>query len=293
MNYLYYLLIVASIYAILTISLNIIVGFAGILSIAHAAFYALGGYVSGILVLNYGIPFIFAFLISISVCAILGSVTGLPAIRLQKDYFLMLTLGFCAITQEVLINWRSVTGGADGMPGIPKPAIFTVLFDSGLSFLGLVLIFLVLTAYLSFSLENSPFGRILKAIREDEDAAKSLGVGPTKFKLKVLAIGAGLAGMAGSLYAHYMSVISPSSSSLTESILIFCMLILGGLGNMWGSIFGAFILVFLPQILRFLGFPTNEAANVRQILYGLVLLIMMRYRPMGLMGKFKFWQTKS
>jgi branched-chain amino acid transport system permease protein len=175
-----------------------------------------------------------------------------------------------------------------GLPGIPGFSVFGLSFDSTFSYLILVFVFVLITIFIVRRIVDSPFGRVLKSIREDEIAAEALGKDTLKHKLLAFVIGAFFAGIAGSLYAHYISFIDPSSFTIMESILILLMVIFGGMGSIKGSIVGATILVVFPELLRFLGMPSAIAAPTRQMIYGLILIILMIKRPQGLMGRFRF-----
>ncbi len=285
MEYIYHIIILMILYSILTISLNIIVGFTGILSIAHAAFYGIGAYVAAILTQKFSFPFFGAIVVAGTVACFFGGLIGWPSFRIKGDYLLIATLGFGEIVRSILINSQNITGGPIGLIGIPKAHLFGWKLDTSLEFLSLCIIFFVIIIFISFTIQKSQFGRILMAIKDDETAVITLGKNTLLFKIKALMIGTFFAGIAGSLYAHYVNYIDPSTFTVAESILIFCMLILGGLGNIWGSILGAVLLVFFPEMLKFIGLPSTIAATVRQMLYGLILIVLMMYRPQGLVGK--------
>lgn len=175
-----------------------------------------------------------------------------------------------------------------GLPGIPGFSIFGFELSGTWSYLLLVLIFVAITIFICNRIVNSPFGRVLRSIREDETASEALGKDTNKHKLMVFIIGAFFAGIAGSLYAHYITFIDPSSFTVMESITVLLMVIFGGMGSISGSIVGALILVIFPELLRFLGMPSSIAAPIRQMIYGLLLVILMIKRPQGIMGKYRF-----
>lgn len=288
MEYLLHILVIAGIYIILTISLNLIVGFTGLTALGHAAFYCIGAYTSSLLALRLGVsPWI-----GLSAGACLASVTGIiigyPSVRLKGDYLALATFGLGVIVYSVAKNWVSLTRGPMGLPGIPGFSIFSYQLSQIWTYLLLVILLVLLTFCVINRIVDSPFGRILCSIREDELASKSLGKNTTKYKLIVFVIGAFFAGIAGSLYAHYITFIDPSSFTIMESITILLMVIFGGMGSIKGSVFGAVILVVLPEILRFIGMPSSIAAPMRQMIYGLLLVILMLRRPQGLMGMYKF-----
>jgi branched-chain amino acid transport system permease protein len=288
MNYLLHILILICIYIILSISLNLISGYAGLISVAHAAFYGIGAYVVALLALNLGNYFLLNILFAIILAGILGAIIAIPSLRIHDDYFVIATFGFQIIIFGIMNNWVSLTKGPLGIPGIPQPVLFGITVSSHLQFLIFTGIFAVLTFLFTRRLVNSPFGRVLKAIREDEIFALALGKNVTKYKILVFVIGASIAAVAGCLYAWYITFIDPTSFTVQESIFILSIVIIGGTGNLWGSVLGAVILLTIPEILRFLGMPNAIAANIRQILYGSLLVVFMLYRPQGLLGEFAF-----
>jgi branched-chain amino acid transport system permease protein len=288
MEYLLHILVIAGIYIILTLSLNLIVGYTGLPALGHAAFFAVGAYISALLALNLGISPWIGLIVGASFAALTGVVIGASSLRLKGDYFALVTIAFAFIVYYTAKNWVSVTRGPMGLPGIPGFSIFGLALDSTFSYFILVFVFVLITIFIVRRIVDSPFGRVLKSIREDEIAAESLGKDTTKHKLLAFVIGAFFAGIAGSLYAHYITFIDPSSFTIMESILILLMVIFGGMGSIKGSILGAIILVVFPELLRFLGMPSAIAAPTRQMIYGLVLIILMIKRPQGLMGRFRF-----
>jgi branched-chain amino acid transport system permease protein len=288
MEYLLHILIIAGIYIILTLSLNLIVGYTGLPALGHAAFSCIGAYTSSLLALNMGLSPWIGLLIGACVAALSGIVIGYPAVRLKGDYLALATFGSGIIVYSIAKNWISLTRGPMGLPGIPGFSIFGFHLSEIWSYLLLVLVFVVITIFVIRRVVNSPFGRILRSIREDDIASQALGKDTTKHKLFVFIIGAFFAGIAGSLYAHYITFIDPSSFTVMESITILLMVIFGGMGSISGSIAGAVILVVFPELLRFLGMPSSIAAPMRQMIYGLLLVILMIKRPQGIMGTYQF-----
>ena len=288
MEYLIHILIIAGIYIILTLSLNLIVGYTGLPALGHAAFSCIGAYTSSLLALRFGIsPWIGVFAGAVF-GALLGIIIGYPSIRLKGDYFALATFGFGIIVYSIAKNWISLTRGPMGLPGIPSFSLFSYEITKTWQYLIIVLVFALITLFILRRIVNSPFGRVLKSIREDEIASETLGKNTTKYKLMVFVIGAFFAGIAGSLYAHYITFIDPSSFTVMESITVLLMVIFGGMGSISGSIVGATVLVILPELLRFLGMPSSIAAEVRQMIYGLLLVVLMIKRPQGLLGKYGF-----
>jgi branched-chain amino acid transport system permease protein len=288
MGYFLHILIISGIYIILTLSLNLILGYTGIPALGHIAFACVGAYTSSLLALNYGISPWIGLVIGACFASLLGIIVGFPSIRLKGDYLALATFGFGVIVYSVSKNWVDLTRGPMGLPGIPKFTVFGFELQPVWSYLILVVAFVILTAFIINRIVDSPFGRILKSIRDDEIVSLSIGKNVNKYKLIVFVIGAFFAGIAGSLYAHYITFIDPSSFTVMESIAVLLMVVFGGMGNIKGSFIGALILVIFPEMLRFLGIPSSIAAPLRQMIYGLLLIILMVKRPQGIIGEYRF-----
>ncbi|MDO8745322.1 MAG: branched-chain amino acid ABC transporter permease, partial [Candidatus Brocadiaceae bacterium] len=217
-----------------------------------------------------------------------GFVVGFVSIRLKGDYLALATFGLGVIIYAVSKNWVELTRGPMGLPGIPGFTVPGFEFRPVWAYLMLVIVFVFITAFIMNRIVDSPFGRILKSIREDELASLSIGKDIIKYKLIVFIIGAFFAGVAGSLYAHYITFIDPSSFTPMESVMVLLMVVFGGMGNTKGAFIGALVLVIFPEMLRFLGLPSSVAAPLRQMIYGLLLIILMIKRPQGIIGKYRF-----
>lgn len=288
MDYLINISILFSIYAMLALSLNLLVGYGGLLSISHAAFYGIGAYTTAILLTKTNFGFFSSVILGALLAGIVSLLIGLVLSKFKGDYYALVSLGFNIIIFSIFLNWQSLTKGPFGIAGIPKPELLGIDFNDHFSFFVLVLIFLALIYFISSFIINSSFGRVLKAIREDEIAISVFGYNTFYFKLIIFIISAMMASIAGSLYAVYISFVDPSSFQVTESVFILAIIILGGLANLRGSILGALFLILLPEILRFIGFPLEIAAQMRQVVYGLILVLLMIYKPQGLIGEYKF-----
>jgi len=287
MEYLIHLAILFAIYAILGVSLNLVVGYTGLLSVTHAAFYGIGAYTTAILLIKTGVGFFTSVILGVVAAIVVSFLIGAVLSKFKGDYYVLGTFGFNTIVFAIFLNWQSLTRGPLGIPGISRPDLFGINFANNFNFLMLVLVFFGLVYLASRFIVNSSFGRVLKAIREDEEAIQVFGYNVLYFKLAVFVIGAGMAAIAGSFFASYITFIDPSSFNLMESVFIFAIIILGGLANLRGSILGALFLILLPEILRFVGFPTDIAAQMRQVVYGVILILLMLYRPQGLIGEYK------
>ena len=288
MEYILHILILICIYTILAVSLNLLVGYTGILSIAHAAFYGVGAYIAALLALRIETPFLLNIVLAIIGATIFGAIVGVPSLRLRDDYFIIATFAFQIITFSVLNNLVEFTGGPLGLPGIPQPNIFGLEITTHIEFLILVGILAATVFWVANRIVTSPFGRLLKAIREDEVFTKSFGRNISAVKVKIFMISAALASTAGVIYATYITYIDPTSFTVMESIFIISIVIIGGAANLKGSVVGAVVLVALPELLRFIGLPNSIAANIRQILYGALLVIFMMWRPQGFLGEYSF-----
>jgi len=287
MEYFLHILILINIYIIIAISLNLIAGYSGLLSIAHAAFYGIGAYATALMWLYLGTGFWVNIWIGILVSGVLGLIIAYPSLRIYDDYFAIATFGFQMIVFSVLNNWVDFTKGPMGIPGIPSPTLFGYEISSHIGFFLLSLFFAVIVYFLVKRLVESPFGLVLKGIREDEVFTKAAGKNITKYKILVFVIGGSLASIAGALYAHYISYIDPTSFTINESIFMLSIVIIGGMASLKGSVLGAVILVILPELLRFIGLPSSVAANLRQIFYGVLLVLFMMYRPRGFIGEYE------
>ncbi|MBM4028050.1 MAG: branched-chain amino acid ABC transporter permease [Planctomycetes bacterium] len=289
MEYFLHILVITGIYMILTLSLNLVLGYTGLANLGHAAFSCVGAYASSLLALNYGVPPWIGLLVGACTAAVLGVVVAAPSLRMKGDYLALATFGLGVIVYSVAKNWVGLTRGPMGLPGIPGFSLFGLQLSAVWSYLLLVTLFVALTFFVIRRVVTSPFGRILRGIREDETAALAMGKNVNRYKIIVFVVGAFFAGIAGSLYAHYITFIDPSSFTLMESITILLMVVFGGMGSLAGSFVGASVLVILPELLRFLGMPSSVAAPLRQMIYGLLLVILMLARPQGILGKYR-WQ---
>ena len=269
--------ILVGIYIILALGLNVVVGFTGLLNLGFVAFYAIGAYTYALLNTEFGIGFWSALPFSIILTSVAGFLLAIPALRLRGDYLAIVTLGFGEIVRLILNNWDSMTRGPNGISGIAPPEILTMSFGKLSNYYYLVLLFVILTLFITRRVYASRIGRAWVAIREDEIAASAMGINTTLYKLYAFAFGTFWAGLAGTLFSGKMQFVSPESFTFMESVLILCMVILGGLGSITGVIFGAFILVLLPEVLR-------EVQLYRMLALGAGLVLMMIFRPQGLLG---------
>ena len=288
--YLTHILILIGIYAILGMSLNLSIGFTGLLNLGHIAFFGIGAYTSALLVLG-GIlylpplPFWLAFVLAGLLAAVFGGLLMLAVRNIKGDYLALVTLGFSFVAYSVFLNWTELTRGPLGIPGIPKPEVFGLVIRSSEAYLVLVLVVAGLSWLLLRWLTNSPYGRELAAVRDDELAASVLGKPVFARQVQSMMFAAGLAGLAGSLFAHYLTYIDPSSFFLSDIILVLTIVMIGGLASLRGSIVAAAIILLIPELLRFVGLPSAIVGPMRQILYAALLISVLLIKPRGLFGK--------
>jgi branched-chain amino acid transport system permease protein len=270
-------LVFIGIYIVLALSLNLLNGYVGLLSIGHAAFYAIGAYASAKLTIEAGAPWPAAFLASGTIAGLAGWLIARPTLRLSGIYMTLVTLGFNMILFLVLQNWMSFTNGPLGIMDIPPPSLFGRTFGSRLEYYYLALALVLLTLFSMQRLMSCRFGRALIAIRENELAAEAAGVDTTRYKVQAFVVAAFFAGLAGSFYAHFVKYISPDSFTINESFILLAMLAFGGQGNLAGPVVGAAALILIPEVFR----PLQE---VRMFVYGGILIVMMLVRRQGLLG---------
>ncbi len=295
MEYYIHILIMIGIYSLIAYSLNLTMGYCGLLNLAPAAFYGIGAYaftltmVKGkILMSNIsGISFIISILFAVVITGLIAFLSGFPALQFRKESFVLVTLGFQVIIFTILYNWISFTRGPYGIPGIPRPDIFGWKIIELWEYLILIAILNALVLSFLFILYKSPFGLSLKALRDNEVGAQSVGISAKKQFLWAFTIAGALMAVPGAMYACYVTYIDPTSFNLQESIFHVVILSLGGTGNKKGPIIGVLFMVIFPEILREIGLPDTIAPNVRQMVYGAILVLLMFFRPQGIWGKFK------
>ena len=273
----------ALMYVILGLGLNIVIGLGGLLQLGYAAFYAVGAYTYGILNTRFGLSFWIALPLGAVLATLFGILLGFPVLRLKGDYLAIVTLGFAEICRIVLENWNAFSSGPSGISQIDRPPFFGIKLSVPQSAVYLYLITLalvVVTVFVVRRLENSRLGRAWEAMREDAVASEAMGVNLTMAKLSAFALGAFWAGLVGVLFAAKTTFINPASFTLMESVLILCIIVLGGMGSTAGVIVGALIIVLLPEYLR-------AFSQYRMLLYGSILVLMMVFRPGGIIRKIR------
>jgi branched-chain amino acid transport system permease protein len=287
-NYLISMATFGAIYAMLALALNVMWGMAGMVNLGLVGFYAFGSYVSALLTVRIGAPIALGFAAAMLVTAAMAALTTLGLTRLRDDYLAIVTLGFAEVVRIVAENEIWLTRGTDGISGIPQPLKSTLGPDFNLAYLVFALMLLGAVMVVLERVRKSPFGRVLRAIREDPQIAAFAGKDVLVFKVKAFAVGGAVAGLAGALYAHYTSYIVPELYVPLLTIYIFLALTAGGVGNNWGAVVGAFVVVFCLESTRFLiavipWLTAEQLAAFREFLVGFSLLLVLFIRPRGLM----------
>ena len=289
------------IWAILSVSLNLVVGYTGLLSVGHIGFFGIGAYGMAILTSNtsyellqtdaipqFGLSFFAALPICVLIAGIVALVVGVVFNRFRDDIYVLVSFGFAIIAFTVFLSWRGLTRGAYGIHDVQRPSIAGWTFDGEIDFMILCAVFLALVAAISWFVVTSSFGRVLKAIREDETAAAVFGYRTTYYKLAIWVISAMMAGLAGGLFGSFTTFVDPFSFVLLESMLLVSIVILGGLASIRGSLLGAMAFVLLEEGMRFLPFiPAEYVGQVRQVVLGVMLVLLMLFRPQGLAGRYR------
>lgn len=288
MTYVLHLLILLELYLLVAASLDLLIGYAGLLQVAHAAYYGVGAYVGTLLTMKMGVSFLPAAACGGIAAGLLSLLVSLPAWRFRGDAFVLVSLSVQVAFFALFYNWVDLTGGPFGLSAIPRPAIAGIRFATSGSICVVYATMVTLCIGALAVLKRSPFGRSLQAVRDDELAARSLGISARLLKVQAFAIASALVGLAGAMYAAYATYIDPTSFSLDESILMLSMVVVGGTGNLKGPLLGALLLVAIPEVLRFAAFPDAVAASLRLLAYGLLLILLMRFRPQGLAGRYRF-----
>ncbi len=276
--------VLVGIYSMLGLGLGIVIGQAGLLDLGYIAFYAIGAYWTALLSTHFGVPFWLLLPTGAALAAVFGVVLGYPTLRLRGDYLAIVTLGFGEIIRITLNNWRGLTNGPMGIMGIAHPRLTVpglLAFDFGLNvqaYYFLILVLDVLAVFVVARLVRSRVGLAWKAIREDELAAGVMGVNVRRAKLLAFALGAAFAGAAGSFFAGRVGFVSPESFTFVESVLVVCIVVIGGSASIPGVILGAIVFIGLPELLR-------EAARFRMLAFGLGMVLLMLTRPQGILGK--------
>ena len=282
MNYVLYVVSLVAVYGILALSLNLVLGYTGILSVAHAAFMGIGAYTTALLLTGWGVNFFLTLPAGLAVAGLVGAALAASTLRLRGDYYIIGSFGFQVILFNVFLNWIGLTKGPFGIRNIPKPQVFGLAFDSPVRYAVLTFAFLAAALWVARRVAESPYGKVLRAIREDEAGAASIGKNVRRYKISIFVVSAMLASLGGALYAGLISYVDPFAFTVHESIFLQALVIIGGAGNVYGSVVGAAVLIVIPEMLRFFDVPTTVASPIREILYGSLMILFLRFRPKGL-----------
>ena len=284
MEYLLSLAIFAAIYTVAALSLNLLIGHAGIFSVAHAAFIGIGAYTTGILSSIMVGLFPVAMLLGAAISGLVGWVFARATLRVSGDYMVVASFALLVIFVQIFTNWTTVTGGGAGMPAIPRPGFIDgELMGSNLFFFVFCICIVGLMCFISHRLVYSPLGRVLRAMRENEEATASLGKFVRRFRGIVFAVSSAMAAVAGSLYAHFMSYISPLDFTVHLTMLIVTMVIVAGTGRLWAVPLAAAVVMAITDGVRYIDLPEQIAPGAQQVLYGMLLVAFAVLRPEGLM----------
>lgn len=297
MNYILHHAVYLAVYVLLASGLNLTVGYCGVLTMAHASFFGIGAYTYAILALSWTSELLPTMVLAVGLAVLTSAGVALLAVRMRGDFFAMASLGFQSLVYCLVHNWsasdapigswRNLTNGPFGIAGIPRPTVLGYRVTSPADFALLSLTTCVLVLIGVRVILQAPWAQLLRALRDDELAARALGIGAGRSKAEAIAISAALAAIAGVLQAAYLGFVDASVASLDQSILLLCMVVVGGTGNWKGPLIGALVLLFIPELLRFVELPTSVAAELRLLLYGLSLVALMHRRPQGLAGVYR------
>ncbi|MBL7208970.1 MAG: branched-chain amino acid ABC transporter ATP-binding protein/permease [Dehalococcoidia bacterium] len=292
MDYFVHVANICLIWVMLGVSLNLLIGYSGLMSLGHAAFYGIGAYGSALMAVHLGANFFVGMLVGILAAAVIGILTAIPALRVKDEYLILLTLAVQMVVYGVIMANPTLTGGWSGI-SVPRADIFGLRLVGPTSYLPLILVFCGLCIALSWRVSHSPFGRVLKAMRDDEMAIRSLGKNLLYFKVMVFVLAGTVAAVAGSLFAHYMPRMQPTSFSVYESIAIAVIVVVGGRANIWGSVAAAFALTIIPEALTWLPGAGERLHAIRMVLYGAMLIVFIRFRPQGMISEYMKFRARA
>jgi len=272
---------VIGLFVILGLALNLLLGYAGMASMAQAAFFGVGAYATALCARDLGLPFPLTMLVAIVVTALLAGAVTFPALRVRGEYLILLTLAFQMVIYGLMLSWVDLTAGRTGISAIPRPRLFGATLVTPAQFLPLIVVSAAVVFAIAYRIGESPLGRVLKAMRDDEVATLAIGKSVLRYKVLVFCVSGALTAVAAALFAHYQAFINPFSFNLDRSIFIVALVVLGGTANLAGTVVGAIVFVGLPEVLRFLQARQDIVDAIRNLLFGLLLMLFMRFRPEG------------
>jgi branched-chain amino acid transport system permease protein len=283
-DYLITVLTFVFIFGLAAMSFDLLLGYAGIISLAQASFVGIGAYSSALLTTRLGWSFLPALLAGMLLATVFGAIIAVALLRLAGDYMMVGSVGFLFTVQAMLVGWEDLTRGTVGVPGIPFATIFGFVIRSPGAYLAMVVLICAFFYVVARRLVASPYGRNLQAMRDDEIATVAVGKNLLAIKVSVFVIAAAMAAVSGSLYAHFVRFVDPYHYSLHDTFLLFCMVCLGGMTTLKGPYLGALVLLGIPEAARFLGLPTGIMGHIQDIIYGTALILVAFLRPEGLLG---------
>ena len=284
-QYIIQILILCGVNSILVISLGLILGLSGQLSLAQIGFFGIGAYTSALLACRLGISFWIGLPVATLFSGVAGFLIGYPSLRLKGHYLAITTLAFLLVLYQIFLNWVSLTRGAMCLVGVPPINFFGIPYTTRIPYYYFILVMTTIIIWIALRITHSRVGRALKAIREDDVAAQSLGINTHYYKVRIFTIGAAMAGAIGSFFAHYMGSVAPESFSLHPALNILMMAIIGGMGSIFGNILGAVVFTVLPEYLRAL-------AQYRLLINGLIVILVISFLPGGLVEIFRKFQSR-
>jgi branched-chain amino acid transport system permease protein len=288
LDYLYTVIILVSLYVVLSTSFNLVIGYGGLISIAHPIFYAIGAYGSALLARDLGVPVILALFAGAAIAAAASVILALPSLRVSGDYLLIASIGFQLGVLEIVknVSWMGGAGGLSDIPGILPPGTSKLVFTI------VAVVVALLATWVIRRIAHGPFGRALSAMRDDELAFAALGRNAMLIKVSAFALGSALAGFAGALYAHYFRFVTPEQFGIFASAAMLTMVVVGGLRSTWGPVVGAVLLQALPQLITFLDLPTRWLGPLQGLLFTGLVLVFMVVRPQGLIPAAPVWSAR-
>ena len=293
MEYWIGLLVLVAIYMIAAMSFNLLLGHAGIFSIALAAFVGVGAYSTAIITIRWPVAFIPAMLIGVLIASVIGWIFAQATLRVNGDYMVVASFAMLVIAGQFFNNMTDLTGGGMGKAGIPRPGTASVQLVDNVSFAIYCLVIAAIVFAIAWALVHSPFGRVLRMLREDATASTSLGKFPRRYRVAVFAVSSGLAACAGSLYAHYISFVTPGDFTIKLTILILTIVVVSGVHRLWAIPLGTALVMGLTEGSRYVPLPDRLSAGADQILYGALLVAFAMLRPQGLVGHKKVKEKVS
>lgn len=286
MDYLLHILILSSIYSLAVLGQNYASGYTGLISLNHGAFMGIGAYASAILLVTVGYSFPVAFILAGLITALVAFLLSFPLLKLRDDAFVLVSFGFAFIAFNVFLNWVSLTNGALGIKRIPYPVIADASSNPKIVYFLIILSVLLICLFVLNKILNSSYGVIIRATRENQKVTQIAGHNTDSYRRSVFVVSGLITGFAGAFLASFISAIDPTLFGYHLSVLLLIMAIFGGLASLRGAVVGATILILVPEALRFIGLPSDILAESQQIIYGLILIILMFWRPVGIFGKY-------